>query len=67
MKFTILLSFPYRCYIPNLVKFGPVILEEKMLTHDDERQPIATGHPSYSGNLIYVQCFKLLIIYTMDL
>ena len=64
MKFTILVSFPYRCYIPNLVKIGPVILEEKMLTHDDERQPIAIGHPSYSGNLIYVQCFKLLFIYT---
>ena len=53
MKFTILVSFPYRCYIPvpNLVKIGPVILEEKMLTHDDERQPIAIGHPSYSSDL----------------
>ena len=27
MKFTILVSLPYRCYIPNLVKIGPVVLE----------------------------------------
>ena len=42
-----LVSLPYRCYIPNLVKIGPVVLEKKMLTddgrrttHDDGRQPI---------------------------
>ena len=29
---------PYsRCYIPNLVKIGPVALEKKMLTHDQRR------------------------------
>ena len=30
----ILVSLPHRCYIPNLVKIGPVVLEKKMLTHD---------------------------------
>ena len=50
-------SLPYRCYIPNLVKIGPVVLENKMLTHygrqtmDDGRQPLVIGHLSYSGNL----------------
>ena len=46
-------------YILNLVKIGPVVSEEKMLTHDgrrtthdDGRQPIAVGHLSDSGDLI---------------
>ena len=41
-----LVSLPYRYYIPNLVKIGPIVLE-KMLTddgrrtpHDNERQPL---------------------------
>ena len=49
---------PYICYIPNLVIFGTVVLEKKMLTDDaqrttddDGRQPIAIGHPSDSGDL----------------
>ena len=57
MKFSILVSLSFRCYILNLVKVSPVILE-KMLTHDargamddDGRQPIATGHLSDSGEL----------------
>ena len=29
-----LVSLPYRCYIQNLFKIGPVVLEEKVLTHD---------------------------------
>ena len=45
-----LISLPYRCYIPNLVRIGPVVAEEKMLTHDG-RQPIAIGHLSDSGDL----------------
>ena len=50
-------SLPYRCYISNLVKIGPVALEKKILTHDgrwttddDGCQPIAIGHLSHSGN-----------------
>ena len=42
----------------NLVKIGPVVLEKKMLTHDerrttddDRRQPIAIGHQSDSSDL----------------
>ena len=31
-------SLSYRCYIPNLVKIGPVVLEKKMLTHDARRK-----------------------------
>ena len=53
-----LVSLPYRCYIPNLVTIGPVVLEKKILTHDgrrttddDGRQPKAIGHLSYSGDL----------------
>ena len=53
-----LVSLPYGCYMPNLVKIGPVVLEKKMLTdeeprttHDDGRQPIAIGHLSDSGDL----------------
>ena len=37
MKLTISVSLLYRCYIPNLVKIGPVVLEKKMLTHDAHR------------------------------
>ena len=33
-------------------KSGPGVSEEKMLTDDDGRQPIAIGHLSDSGNLI---------------
>ena len=33
-----LVSLPYRCYIPNLVKIGPGVLEKKMLTHDPQRR-----------------------------
>ena len=43
-----LVSLPYRCYIPNLVKFGPVVLE-----NNDGCQPIAIGHLSYSSTLPY--------------
>ena len=53
MKFTNLqffVSIPYGCYITNLVKIGPVVYEEMMLT-DNGRQPIAIGHLSDSGVL----------------
>ena len=53
-----LVSLPYRCYIPNLVKIDPVVLEKKMLTHDsrwttdhDGRQPVAIAHLNDSGDL----------------
>ena len=49
MKLTII----YRCYIPNLVKSGSVVLEKKMLMHNGQRttgcQHIALGH--LSGDL----------------
>ena len=35
----------------NLVKIGLVVLERKMLTDDDGRQPTAIGHLSDSGDL----------------
>ena len=57
MKFLFLFSLPYGCYIPNLIKIGPVVFE-KMLTHDalrtiddDGRQPIAIVHLINSGDL----------------
>ena len=36
-----LVSLPYTCYIPNLVKIGPVVVNARHTTHDDGRQPIA--------------------------
>ena len=51
MKFTI------SCLLSLMMlhtKFGKVS-EEKMLTDDDGRQPIAIGHPSDSGDLIKAQ------------
>ena len=30
----LLVSLPYICHIPNVVKIGPVVLEKMMLTHD---------------------------------
>ena len=44
------MSLPYRCYILNLAKIAPVVLEKKILTDDARRtlhdgsQPIAIGH-----------------------
>ena len=42
----LMVSLPYRCYIPNSVKVGPVVLEKKILmdggwliTDDDRLQP----------------------------
>ena len=49
-----LVFLPYRCYILNLVKIGPVVLEDvnsRRTSHDDGRQPIAIGHLSDSGDL----------------
>ena len=34
----LLVSFPYRCHTPNLVKIGPVVSEEEMLTADGQRK-----------------------------
>ena len=51
MKFTISCLLTYRCYIPNLVRIGPVVFEKKMLTDDDGRQPMVIGHLSDSGDL----------------
>ena len=53
MKFTIIVSLPYIC---NILNFGPVVLENKMLRHNDGSQVIAigTGNLSDSGDLIIV-------------
>ena len=45
-----LFSLPYRWYIPNLVKIGPIVVEKKILM-DDERHSIAIGHLSDTGDL----------------
>ena len=39
----------YRCYIPNTVKIGPVVLEKTILANDGH-QPIVTGYLSVSGD-----------------
>ena len=44
-----LVSLPYKCYTPNLVKIDQEVLEKKMSTRDG-RQLIAIGHLSDSGN-----------------
>ena len=44
--------FPYKCYIPNLVKIGPLVIEKK--THLAQRQTKnqnSIGHLSDSGDL----------------
>ena len=51
---------PCRCYIPNLAEIGPVVIEEKMTTHDGRRQPIAIGHLSDSR---YLKMFRWVCIY----
>ena len=49
MKFLVFL--PYRCYIPNLVKIGPVVHEKKILMHDGRRTTTACSFTSLQ-NLI---------------
>ena len=51
MKFIISRVLPLMMLHTNLVKIGPVVSEEKMLTHDDGRQPITIGHLSDSRDL----------------
>ena len=46
-----LVSLPYKCNIPNLVKIGPVVLE-KMLIHDSQQTPTHSNSPSQSELLI---------------
>ena len=55
-----LVSLPYRCCIPNLVKIGPVVIEKKVLTHDG-CQPIAIGHLSDSGDQKIINCKHLVL------
>ena len=50
MKFTISCILPLMMWHTNLVKIGPVVLEE-MLMHDNRCQYIAVGHLSDSGDL----------------
>ena len=38
MKFIIFVSVPYRCYIPNLVKIGAVVIEKNMVMDDARRR-----------------------------
>ena len=59
MNLQFIVILPYRWYIPNLVKIGSVVLEEKVLTDDgrrktddDGRQPTGIGHLSDSGDLL---------------
>ena len=47
-----LLFIPQRCYIPNLVKICPMVLEKK-ISPDDGRQTLAIGH---LGDSDYLSC-----------
>ena len=57
MKFTISCLLALQMLHTKFGKIGLVVLEKKMLTHDarrmtdDDGQPIAIGHLSYSGDL----------------
>ena len=69
IEFTISCFLPYRCYIPNLAKIEPIVLEKKMLTHDGRRtthddghQPTAIGHLSDSSDLIIPKCMYVYIL-----
>ena len=60
-----LVSFPYICYIPNLVKIGPLVSEEKMLT-DNRRRTTTDANPKSPGWLrwprkINVFCWYLCL------
>ena len=46
-----LVFLPYRCYIPILVKIGPVVLVKKILTDDERRTPQDTRRqtPTHSN------------------
>ena len=51
-----MIPFSYLCYIENLAKNGPVVLEKKLIIlncmlNNDGCLPIAIGHLSYSGDL----------------
>ena len=46
-----LVSLSYECSIPNLVKIGPVDVNERRTTRQDGRQPIVIGHLTDSGDL----------------
>ena len=48
-----LVSLPYRCYTPYLVKIVPVVLEKKMLTHDGRRRTATNSNRS--TKLIHVK------------
>ena len=40
--FQCLISLPYICYMPNLVKIGPVVRRKSLrTTHDNGRKPVA--------------------------
>ena len=56
-----LVSLPYWCYIPYLVKIGPVVFEKKMLTHEDGRQPIVIGQLSDSVLKMEITCLCLSV------
>ena len=54
----VIVSLPYRCDIPNLVKIGPIVPKKKFLTQDGRRrtdgdggQLIAIDYLSDSGDL----------------
>ena len=59
-----LVSLPYRCYVPNLVKIGSVVLEKKMLTDDTRRRtpthsnrsPEWLRWPKYYNLKIFINC-----------
>ena len=47
----LLIFLPYKCYIPNLIKIGSVVLEKKMLKHDLSR---AQTHSNMSAKRLGV-------------
>ena len=48
MKLQFLVYVSYLFYIPNLVKIGPVVLERKMLTDDDDGRRLTPPHSNRS-------------------
>ena len=62
-----LVSLPYRCYIPSLVKIGPIVLEKKMLTHDARRRTPTHSNrsPEWPKNILFL--LYLNTAYTLPL
>ena len=67
-NFQFLVSLPYRCHVPNLVKIDLVVIEKKMITNDWRRTPThSNGSPEWLRWPKNINCAELMRIrFTRD-